>query len=76
MSAPTKETSVLDKPDVEVMELDAEDNMQLELLGYKQEFKREFTLVGLMALCFSELSVLVGIGGTIWCVFTLHSFLR
>lgn len=40
----------------------------LEQLGYKQEFKRDFSFLGLWSLCSSELAVLPGVAGTIWYV--------
>lgn len=64
------------REDIEVVVCDEEDNVQLELLGYKQEFKRDFSLLGLFALCSSELSVLVGVSGTIWYVLSRISVLR
>ena len=48
--------------------LDAiEDDVYLEQLGYKQEFKRDFTFLGLFSLVSSELAILPGVAGTIWC---------
>ena len=52
--------------DVEVIECDDADDIQLEQLGYKPEFKRDFTFLGLFSLCSSELAVLPGVAGTIW----------
>ena len=54
--------------DVEVVEYANSDDMQLELLGYKPQFKRDFSFLGLFSLCSSELAVLPGVAGTIWCV--------
>ncbi|KIP06824.1 hypothetical protein PHLGIDRAFT_19368 [Phlebiopsis gigantea 11061_1 CR5-6] len=36
------------------------------MLGYKQEFKRDFSFIGLWSLVSSELAVLPGVAGTIW----------
>jgi hypothetical protein len=44
------------------------DDAYLEHLGYKPEFKRDFTFLGLFSLVQSELAVLPGVAGTIWCV--------
>ncbi|EJD41031.1 amino acid transporter [Auricularia subglabra TFB-10046 SS5] len=44
----------------------------LEQLGYKSEFKRDFTFIGLFSLVSSELAVLPGVAGTIW--YTLGYF--
>ncbi|KAF7795625.1 hypothetical protein EIP86_006790 [Pleurotus ostreatoroseus] len=52
--------------DVEVVEYADSDDLQLELLGYKSEFKRDFTFLGLFSLVSSELAVLPGVAGTIW----------
>lgn len=52
--------------DVEVVEYANSDDIQLEMLGYKSEFKRDFTFLGLFSLCSSELAVLPGVAGTIW----------
>lgn len=54
--------------DVESIDYAASDDAMLELLGYKQEFKRDFSFLGLFSLCSSELAVLPGVAGTIWCV--------
>lgn len=62
-----------EKQDVEVAEYEEADDSQLELLGYKQEFKRDFSFLGLFSLCSSELAVLPGVAGTIWCAFLLVS---
>ena len=70
MSAPSLE-EFSEKQDVVVAEYDeseAGDDSQLELLGYKQEFKRDFSFLGLFSLCSSELAVLPGVAGTIWYV--------
>lgn len=42
------------------------DDARLEHLGYKQEFKRDFTFLGLFSLVQSELAVFSGIAATIW----------
>ena len=55
-----------DNQDAEILIRVTEDDIQLETMGCKSEFKRDFSLLGLFALCFSELSVLVGVSGTIW----------
>lgn len=60
-----KETST-HSVDVEVVEYDDPDDIQLEHLGYKPEFKRDFTFLGLFSLVSSELAVLPGVAGTIW----------
>ena len=54
--------------DVEVVEYANSDDMQLELLGYKSQFKRDFSFLGLYSLVSSELAVLPGVAGTIWYV--------
>lgn len=46
-----------------------DDDGFLEQLGYKQEFKRDFTFLGLFSLVSSELAILPGVAGTIWCTF-------
>ena len=57
--------------DVEVAEYVRDDDSELGMLGYKQEFKRDFSFLGLFALTSSELAVLPGVAGTIWCVQTV-----
>ena len=52
-------------PTVDV--LDASDDGFLEQMGYKQEFRRDFTFLGLFSLVSSELAILPGVAGTIWC---------
>ncbi|KAJ3549968.1 hypothetical protein NM688_g5123 [Phlebia brevispora] len=52
--------------DVEVVEYANSDDVQLELLGYKSEFKRDFSFLGVFSLVSSELAVLPGVAGTIW----------
>ena len=52
--------------DVEVVSYDDPDDVQLEQLGYKPEFKRDFSFLGLFSLVSSELAVLPGVAGTIW----------
>ena len=42
------------------------DEELLASLGYKQEFKRDYTFLGLFSLTSSELAVLPGVAGTIW----------
>ncbi|KAI0338005.1 amino acid transporter [Trametopsis cervina] len=54
------------RKDVEVALYARGDDSQLELMGYKQEFKRDFSFLGLFALTSSELAVLPGVAGTIW----------
>ena len=54
--------------DVESISYADSDDAMLEMLGYKQEFKRDFSFIGLWSLCSSELAVLPGVAGTIWCV--------
>ncbi|PIL25973.1 transporter [Ganoderma sinense ZZ0214-1] len=51
-------------PTVDV--LDATDDGFLEQMGYKQEFRRDFTFLGLFSLVSSELAILPGVAGTIW----------
>jgi hypothetical protein len=58
-------------PDVEVHSVEPADDAGLELLGYKQEFKRDFTFLGLFSLVSSELAVLPGVAGTIWCAYSM-----
>lgn len=68
MSAPSLE-EFAEKQDVEVVEYEGGeggDDAQLQLLGYKSEFKRDFSFLGLFSLCSSELAVLPGVAGTIW----------
>ncbi|KAH8101637.1 amino acid transporter [Cristinia sonorae] len=45
--------------------IDADDAYLLQM-GYKSEFKRDFTFLGLFSLVQSELAVLPGVAGTIW----------
>ena len=45
----------------------AADDAYLEHLGYKPEFRRDFSFLGLFSLVQSELAVLPGVAGTIWC---------
>ena len=52
--------------DVEVVNYDDPDDVQLEHLGYKPEFKRDFSFLGLFSLVSSELAVMPGVAGTIW----------
>ena len=59
--------------DVEVVEYANSDDIQLELLGYKSQFKRDFSFLGLYSLVSSELAVLPGVAGTIWCVDPDHA---
>jgi len=42
------------------------DDAYLEHLGYKPEFKRDFSFLGLFSLVQSELAVFPGVAGTIW----------
>jgi len=42
------------------------DDLYLEHLGYKSEFRRDYSFVGLFSLVLSELAVLPGVAGTIW----------
>ena len=42
------------------------DDAYLEHLGYKPEFKRDFSFLGLFCLVQSELAVFPGVAGTIW----------
>lgn len=71
MSAPSLE-EFAEKQDVEIVEYEGGeggeggDDAQLQLLGYKSEFKRDFSFLGLFSLCSSELAVLPGVAGTIW----------
>ena len=65
MSFADEKIASLPRLDVESVS-DASDDAQLELLGYKQEFKRDFSFLGLWSLCSSELAVLPGVAGTIW----------
>ncbi|KZV97072.1 amino acid transporter [Exidia glandulosa HHB12029] len=57
---------------VDVVEANENDDDYLEQLGYKPEFKRDFTFLGLFSLVSSELAVLPGVAGTIW--YTLGYF--
>ena len=61
-----KEKEYSNSVDVEVLESGDPDDVQLEYLGYKPEFKRDFSFLGLFSLCSSELAVLPGVAGTIW----------
>lgn len=61
-----KEKDYSNSVDVEVVEGGDPDDVQLEHLGYKPEFKRDFSFLGLFSLCSSELAVLPGVAGTIW----------
>jgi len=42
------------------------DDAYLGQLGYKQEFKRDFSFLGLFSLVQSELGVFSGVAATIW----------
>lgn len=53
---------------VEVEDVVVQDDVNLEHMGYKQEFRRDFSFIGLFSLVSSELAVLPGVAGTIWCV--------
>ena len=67
MATPTASIAELpEKQDVEVAVYEGGDDTQLEMLGYKPEFKRDFSFLGLFSLCSSELAVLPGVAGTIW----------
>ena len=44
----------------------AADDARLEHLGYRPEFRRDFSFLGLFSLVQSELAVLPGVAGTIW----------
>jgi hypothetical protein len=60
---------------VDVVESQQSDDTLLEHLGYKPEFKRDFSFLGLFSLVSSELAVLPGVAGTIWCVVQTDSSL-
>ena len=68
MSIHDEKMDAIPRTDVESIDYAASDDAQLELLGYKQEFKRDFSFIGLWSLVSSELAVLPGVAGTIWCV--------
>jgi hypothetical protein len=53
------------RPTIDVVEAHESDDAYLEHLGYKSEFKRDFTFIGLFSLVSSELAVLPGVAGTI-----------
>jgi len=55
----------LDAESAQVTVADADD-AYLEHMGYKQEFKRDFTFLGLFSLVQSELGVFSGVAATIW----------
>lgn len=57
--------------DVAEAENNKSDESYLELLGYKNEFRRDFSFLGLFSLVSSELAVLPGVAGTIWWVWSL-----
>ena len=63
-----EEDGPIEAVNVEVAQYANSDDAQLELLGYKPEFKRDFSFLGLYSLVSSELAVLPGVAGTIWCV--------
>ena len=44
----------------------AADDAHLEHMGYKPEFRRDFTFLGLFSLVQTELAVLPGVANTIW----------
>ena len=44
----------------------AADNANLEHLGYKPEFKRNFGFLGLFSLAQSGIAVLPAVAGTMW----------
>ena len=52
-----------ERADVNIVEAD---DAYLEHLGYKLEFKRDFSFLGLFCLVQSELAVLPAVAGTIW----------
>jgi hypothetical protein len=58
---------------VDVVEANESDDAYLEHLGYKPEFRRDFSFLGLFSLVSSELAVLPGVAGTIWYVVELRS---
>ena len=66
MSVQDEKIDASPKLDVESIDYAGSDDAQLELLGYKQEFKRDFSFIGLWSLVSSELAVLPGVAGTIW----------
>ena len=66
MSIQDEKMDAIPRTDVESIDYAASDDAQLELLGYKQEFKRDFSFLGLWSLVSSELAVLPGVAGTIW----------
>jgi len=47
------------------------DDAYLEHLGYKPEFKRDSSFIGLFSLVQSELAVFPGVARTIWCGHTI-----
>ena len=53
-------------PTVDIVDATDDDGF-LEQMGYKQEFRRDFTFLGLFSLVSSELAILPGVAGTIWC---------
>jgi hypothetical protein len=67
-SARSSSDEKLDLKDVEAPRVDflGADDEQLEHLGYKPEFKRDYSFLGLFSLSMSELAVFPGVAGTIW----------
>ena len=63
-----KETIAAKEDDVECAQVivGVDDDENLEQLGYKQEFKRDFSFLGLFSLVQSELGVFSGVAATIW----------
>ncbi|EKM57619.1 uncharacterized protein PHACADRAFT_251336 [Phanerochaete carnosa HHB-10118-sp] len=66
MSVEDEKMQSIPQLDVESVSYTDSDDAVLETLGYKQEFKRDFSFLGLWSLCSSELAVLPGVAGTIW----------
>ncbi|KAM5537391.1 hypothetical protein V8D89_008910 [Ganoderma adspersum] len=72
MSAPDLQDKLDDakfsrSPTVDIVDATSiDDDGFLEQMGYKQEFRRDFTFLGLFSLVSSELAILPGVAGTIW----------
>lgn len=74
MSVQDEKMDAIPRIDAELIDYAGSDDAQLEMLGYKQEFKRDFSFIGLWSLVSSELAVLPGVAGTIWCAPTQFYF--
>ena len=67
-SLKSRHSAIAQKADAERAQasIAAADDACLEHLGYRPEFRRDFSFLGLFSLVQSELAVLPGVAGTIW----------